>query len=67
MARLLMAGWESGDINQIGVVSSSLSMPVVVSSTPTARSGTYCFKAFPQHTLNNGFARVSILHVAGWV
>lgn len=48
MTRLFQAGFETGDVTQIGAVSNSgfggVGTVTVVSATPTARSGSYCLK-----------------------
>lgn len=64
MTRLQQAGWETGDINQIGSSSNgSSATTTVVSSTPTARSGTYCLKCSRNSTNTNstGTARMRML------
>lgn len=74
MSRLIQAGWESGDVAQIGAVSgftqggTAPSAPTVVSATPTARSGTYSIKAtMNQPTSANGqdeWSRLTISHTS---
>jgi hypothetical protein len=45
MARIVQAGWELGDVLQLGAASSpSAVLPTVVSATPAPRSGTYALK-----------------------
>lgn len=62
MARLLMCGWETGDIAQLGVASGTSGLYSVVSSTPSPRSGAYCLKcaaSIGSYPVNGG---VTIAH-----
>jgi len=63
MTRLLMAGWETGDVNQIGAVSGGAN-PTVVSATPAARSGTYSLKCVPSSNAGGQFSRLTIQHTS---
>jgi hypothetical protein len=67
MARILQAGWETGDLTQLGAASSSGVLPVVVSSSPTPRSGTYCLKIQASSGSGSGFgaaSRLTITHAS---
>src|SRR5262245_19296168 len=45
MTRLLMSGWETGDVNQIGASLVGTNGTIAVATaTPTPRSGSYCLK-----------------------
>src|SRR5262252_300773 len=49
MTRVAMCGWETGNINQIGSVTSNGATIAVANSTPTARTGTYYLKVNGQN------------------
>lgn len=63
MARIVMCGWETGSVDQLGVKGNGGGfggLPTVVSSTPTARSGTYCLKIAPGTFASNSVPRMYV-------
>lgn len=62
MTRIVQAGWESGDIGQIGTSSvAGTATLTVVSATPSPRSGTYSLKGLRNNTNSNVTAENRIL------
>lgn len=67
MVRLLQAGWETGDLNQIGTALSAGSNwgpPTIVTTVPAPRSGTYCLKCHNLAATAPGGSRLAISHAS---
>lgn len=66
MSRIVMSGWETGDINQLGGTSSSGGpLPAVVSTSPLPRNGAYSLKLGPLSSNSGGntfYSRLTIPH-----
>ena len=56
-------GWETGDINEVGVISQVNMTATAATATPTPRSGSYCAK-FNATGSNSGFGNYSKMRIS---